>query len=140
MWIYNNKLSVSPVTTHLPLSEVKKKYTTNKIIKNVLTINSFYKKKLKKNPNLKSLDLILILKQIKGTQKKKKIIIPAIKKLREKKININGTFPTDTLFLKKNIKKFNVVIGIYHDQVLTPIKTLYRFEAININMGLPFEE
>ena len=48
MLIYNNKLSVSPVTTHLPLTEVKKNITSKKIIKNVLTINSFYKKKLKK--------------------------------------------------------------------------------------------
>ena len=138
MLIYNNKLSVSPVTTHLPLSEVKKILQQIKSLKYVLTINSFYKKKLKKKPNLQLLDLILIVKPIKGTQRKKKIIIPAIKKLREKKININGPFPTDTLFLKKNIDKFNVVIGMYHDQVLTPIKTLYGFEAINITLGLPF--
>ena len=60
------------------------------------------------------------------------------KKLREKKININGPFPADTLFLKKNIKKFNVVIGMYHDQVLTPFKTVFGFNALNITLGLPF--
>ena len=36
------------------------------------------------------------------------------------------------------MKKFNVIIGMYHDQVLTPIKTLYGFNAINITLGLPF--
>ena len=138
MLIYNNKLSVSPVTTHLPLSEVKKNITTNKIIKNVLTINSFYKKKLKKKPKFAVTGLNPHCETNKRYSEEEKIIIPAIKKLREKKININGPFPTDTLFLKKNIKKFNVVIGMYHDQVLTPIKTLYGFEAINITLGLPF--
>ena len=41
-------------------------------------------------------------------------------------------------FFDKNLSKYNVVIGMYHDQVLTPIKTLYNFEAINITIGLPF--
>ena len=41
-------------------------------------------------------------------------------------------------FLKKNINKYNVVIGMYHDQVLTPIKTLFEYDAINITLGLPF--
>ena len=39
---------------------------------------------------------------------------------------------------KNNIKKFDVVIGMYHDQVLTPIKTMFNFNAINITLGLPF--
>ena len=42
------------------------------------------------------------------------------------------------MFIKKNVKKFDVIIGMYHDQVLTPIKTLYEFKAINITLGLPF--
>ncbi len=42
------------------------------------------------------------------------------------------------MFLSKNRKKFDVIIGMYHDQVLTPIKTLFEFKAINITLGLPF--
>ena len=34
--------------------------------------------------------------------------------------------------------KYDVVIGMYHDQVLTPIKTIFNFNAINITIGLPF--
>ena len=70
--------------------------------------------------------------------KKKKIIIPSIKKLLKKRINVKGPFSADTFFLKKNIDKFDVVIGMYHDQVLTPLKTIYGFDAINITLGLPF--
>ena len=68
----------------------------------------------------------------------KKIIIPSIKILRNKKINIDGPFAADTFFLNKNIKKYDLVVGMYHDQVLTPIKTLFNFDAINITVGLPF--
>ena len=51
---------------------------------------------------------------------------------------MSGPYPADSLFMKNNIKKFDVIIGMYHDQVLTPIKTIYNFDAINITLGLPF--
>ena len=65
------------------------------------------------------------------------IIKPLIKSLRDK-YNISGPFPADTFFIKNIRKNFDVVIGMYHDQVLTPIKTLYKYDAINITLGLPF--
>jgi len=40
--------------------------------------------------------------------------------------------------MKKNLNKYNSVIGMYHDQVLTPFKTLFGFDASNITLGLPF--
>jgi len=46
--------------------------------------------------------------------------------------------PADTIFLKYNRKKFDVIVGMYHDQVLTPIKTLFEYNAINVTIGLPF--
>ena len=49
-----------------------------------------------------------------------------------------GPLSADTVFLKNNRKKFNVIVGMYHDQVLTPIKTLFEYDAINITLGLPF--
>ena len=36
------------------------------------------------------------------------------------------------------MKKYDVIIGMYHDQVLAPIKALFNFNAINITLGLPF--
>ena len=61
-----------------------------------------------------------------------------IKALKKKKYNVSGPFPADTIFLKNNRKKFDVIIGMYHDQVLTPLKTLFEYDAINITLGLPF--
>ncbi len=34
--------------------------------------------------------------------------------------------------------KFDVIIGMYHDQVLAPFKALYNYNAINITLGLPY--
>lgn len=138
MLIYNKKLSVSPLTTHLPLQDVKKSISKKKIIQNVLTINSFFLHKLRSKPKFAITGLNPHCETNKKFSEEKKIILPAINKLKKKNININGPFSADTLFLKKNIKKFNVVVGMYHDQVLTPIKTLYEFKAINITLGLPF--
>ena len=40
--------------------------------------------------------------------------------------------------MRENLKKYDVILGMYHDQVLTPAKTLFNFDAINITLGLPF--
>jgi 4-hydroxy-L-threonine phosphate dehydrogenase PdxA len=66
-----------------------------------------------------------------------KIIKPSVKYLKNK-YNLSGPYPADTIFLKKNRKKFDVIVGMYHDQVLTPLKTLFEYDAINITLGLPF--
>ena len=49
-----------------------------------------------------------------------------------------GPFAADTIFLKKNRENFDIVVGMYHDQVLTPMKTLFEYNAVNITLGLPF--
>ena len=64
--------------------------------------------------------------------------MPAINFLKKKKYKVSGPHSADTFFLNKNLTNYDVVIGMYHDQVLTPIKTLFNFNAINITLGLPF--
>ena len=66
------------------------------------------------------------------------IIFSQVLHLLKLKYKVSGPFAADTIFLKKNRKKFDVIIGMYHDQVLTPLKTLYEYDAINITLGLPF--
>ena len=138
MLIYNDKLSVSPITTHLPLKNIFKNISVKKIIKKVVTIDNFYKKNLNKRPCFAVTGLNPHCETSNAVNEEKTIILPAIKKLKKKKIKIEGPFPADTMFLDKNRDKFDVVIGMYHDQVLTPIKTLFKFKAINITLGLSF--
>ncbi|MCR4336498.1 MAG: 4-hydroxythreonine-4-phosphate dehydrogenase PdxA [Candidatus Omnitrophica bacterium] len=66
------------------------------------------------------------------------IIIPAIQKARRKKICVEGPFPADTLFSPRIGKKYDVVIAMYHDQGLIPIKTMEFENLVNLTIGLPF--
>ena len=138
MLIYNNKLSVSPLTTHIPIKKVTKSINKKKIINNILKIHKFYRKTLRKPVRFAVLGLNPHCETTDKFNEDEKIILPAIKILKKKEISISGPFSADTFFLKENLKNFDVVLGMYHDQVLTPIKTIYRFNAINITLGLPF--
>ena len=138
MLIYNEKLSVVPLTTHIPLKNVAKLVKKQKIIDNIIKVDLFYKLKLKKIPKIAILGLNPHCETTDKISEEKTEIIPAINYLKKKKIKISGHFPADTFFLKKNIKEFDVVVGMYHDQVLSPIKTLFKFKAINVTVGLPF--
>ena len=138
MLIYNENLSVSPITTHLPLKHVAKNIKKKLILEKVKLINSFFNENLKKKPNIAITGLNPHCESIDMFNEDQKILKPTIKHLSKLKYKISGPFAADTIFLKKNREKFDVIIGMYHDQVLTPLKTLYEYDAINITLGLPF--
>ena len=138
MLIYNEMLSVSPLTTHLPLKKVSKKITKKLIINKVKLINDFFIRVIKKKPKIAITGLNPHCESIDIFDEDKKIIRPAVKYLTKLKLKIFGPYAADTIFLKKNREKFDVIVGMYHDQVLTPIKTLFEYNAINITLGLPF--
>ena len=138
MLIYNKKLSVSPITTHLPLKDVHKNLSKEKIIEHVKLINLFYKKNFLFKPKIGITGLNPHCESNYRSSEEDSIIIPAIKYLKKSKFNIKGPFPADTIFMSEQSKKFDVIVGMYHDQVLTPAKTIFGFEAINITLGLPF--
>ena len=50
---------------------------------------------------------------------------------------MSGPLIADTLFMN-DYKKYDVLVGMYHDQVLAPFKTIFKFEAINITLGLKY--
>ena len=138
MLIYNKNLSVSPLTTHLPLKLVSKKINKNLIIEKVKIIDNFFRNRMGKKPKIAITGLNPHCESIDRFNEDQKILKPTIKYLTKLKYKISGPFPADTIFLKKNRENFDVIIGMYHDQVLTPFKTLYEYDAINITLGLPF--
>ena len=137
MLIYNKKLSVSTVTTHLPIKQVAKNINKKMISEKIFLIHNFYKKILKINPRIGVLGLNPHCESVHKFNEDERIIKPLIRNLK-KSYKISGPFSADTIFLKNIRKKFDVIVGMYHDQVLTPIKTLYEYDAINITLGLPF--
>ena len=138
MLIYNEKLAVSPLTTHVPIKKVTQLVKKDKIIKDIIKINNFYKLFFKKKPNIGVLGLNPHCETTSKVSEEENEIIPAIKYLSKNKIKIEGPIPADTFFIKRNMDKFDVALGMYHDQVLAPIKTIFEFKAVNITLGLPF--
>ena len=139
MLIYNKNLSVSPLTTHLPLKNVHKNLSKIRITSHVKLITNFYKNNLEQKAKIAITGLNPHCESNFKDSEESTIITPTIKNLKAKNFKVEGPFPADTIFMQKNLKKFNVIIGMYHDQVLTPMKALFGFDAINITLGLPFE-
>ena len=137
MLLYNNNLSVSPLTTHIPVNKISKSITKKKIINNVKTINKFYKKNFKIKPKFGVLGLNPHNFSGSNYSEEDAIIRPSIKALRQLNINVIGPISPDSSFVY--FKKYNidVIIGMYHDQVLSPFKALYKHDAINVTLGLP---
>ena len=139
MLLFNENFSVLPLTTHIPLKKVYKEISYKKIEKACKNINNFYLKTIKRK---KFKIGILGLNPHNGENgyignEEKKIIIPAINKLK-KNNPIIGPLSPDTSFLQREKLKIDVLIGHYHDQILTTFKTKFDFNAINITIGLPF--
>ncbi len=138
MLIFNDKLSVSPITTHLALKDVPKNISSKKIYRNIIIIDQFYKKNFNKRPKIAITGLNPHCESNFNNSEEDSIISPAIKKLKKQNLIVKGPFPADTIFLEGNSRKFDVIVGMYHDQVLTPMKALFGFNAINVTLGLPF--
>ena len=138
MIIYNKKLSVCPLTTHLPVKYISKRINKLEIINKVKLIDNFWKKKFGKKVKIGVTGLNPHCESIDKFNEDRSIIFPTIKRLKSLRYNIDGPLAADTIFLENNRKKFNLVMGMYHDQVLTPMKTLFEYDAINITIGLPF--
>ena len=138
MLIYNKKLAVSPITTHIKVKKISQTLNKNLIVNKLVTINKFYRKIFKTNPKIALLGLNPHNYEFRSNSEEKKIIIPAINKLKKLKISVLGPLSGDTAFIDFKKKKFDVIIGMYHDQVLSPFKTIFKFNAINITLGLSY--
>lgn len=134
MLLYNEKsFSVCPLTTHIELKNVENKINERKISNCINNLIRFYKKINKKiqivilglNPHA-SVDFNKNVKD-------KKLIGRIVKSMKNKKINISGPVSADTAFMENYVNK--VFIGMYHDQVLIPFKTINKFDGINITIG-----
>ena len=119
MLIYNKNLSVCPLTTHMPIQKVSKSIEKKKIIEKIELIDAFYKKVLKCKPKIGVLGLNPHCESISNFNEDDKIVAPVIKSLSKKKYKISGPYSADTMFLKQNRCKFNVILGMYHDQFYT---------------------
>ena len=139
MLLASDQLKVALATTHIPLKKVANKISKELVISKAIPLNHGLKQKFKiKNPNIRLLGLNPHSGEGGKIGKEEiDILIPAVKELRKKKINISYPISADTAFTKKNLKETDAFLGMYHDQVLPVIKALSFGSAINITLGVP---
>jgi 4-hydroxythreonine-4-phosphate dehydrogenase len=67
------------------------------------------------------------------------LIAPAIEAARSRGADATGPHPPDTVFMQaRGFSRFDVVVAMYHDQGLIPVKYLGLEEGVNVTVGLPF--
>ena len=140
MLLAANGLKVLLVTTHLALRDVSAALTKEKILEKIKLGYYFLKDNLKfKNPRI----AVCGLNPHNGENgrfgdEEEKIIKPAVIAARKFGINCFGPVVPDAVFYQTvKQKKYNLVVAMYHDQGLIPLKTLYFREGVNITIGLP---
>lgn len=141
MILFNDRIRVALVTTHLPLAKIAEAITEDAIVAKLQLFNqsltadfSIVKPRiavLSLNPHAGDGGLL-------GAEEKE-IIAPAIERARnELKIHAFGPYPADGFFGNGLYTKFDGVLAMYHDQGLAPFKTLAMESGVNFTAGLPY--
>jgi len=140
MMFLGTRWKVVLVTTHLPIKEVSKWITRDRVLSTIRMTDEGLKKYfgfthpkiavLGLNPHCGEEGLL-------GEEEKMEII-PAISEATSQGVEVNGPFSADSFFDRSSYSAFDAVISMYHDQGLIPIKMLDFNEAINFTLGLPF--
>ena len=140
MFLISETLRVGVVTGHIPVLDVPKAISKEKIIKKIQLINESLKKDfwiekpkiaiLGLNPHASDNGLL--------GKEEAEIIVPAIQEAFDKGIICFGPYPADGFFGNGTYKKFDAVLAMYHDQGLIPFKTIAFDTGVNYTAGLKF--
>jgi 4-hydroxythreonine-4-phosphate dehydrogenase len=140
MMIWSELLAVVPVTIHIPLAEVPRRLTCALIVETAtITARDLKARFGLSNPRLAIAGLNPHAGEA-GTlgREDEDIVRPAVEALRAAGIDARGPLPADTLFHPAARAGYDVALGMYHDQVLAPVKALAFDTAVNVTLGLPF--
>lgn len=135
MHLYDEKLSIIHVSTHISLQDAISTLNKDRIKKVIGLANENMKKILGNEPRIAVAGINPHSSEngIFGKQEAE-IIIPAINEMKD--INVVGPIPPDTIFYRGLKGEFDIVVAMYHDQGHIPFK-MYAFETgVNISVGL----
>lgn len=146
MFFWSENMKVSLFTIHIPLKKIFKFIIKREIVRFIRSLDRELYKLFKQkftffisglNPHAGEEGFL-------GSEEIDEII-PAIEALREegescreKKINLEGPYPPDIVFLKAGDRKDAVVVSWYHDQGLIPFKLVNIHAGVNMTLGLPY--
>ncbi len=139
MMLAGRTLRVVLVTIHIPLKEVPRSLSTEKILSTVEITQQALKERFGiRKPRIAVAGLNPHAGEdgMFGDEEKTRII-PAIKLAREKNIDASGPFPPDTVFYNASKGDVDAVVCMYHDQGLIPFKLIHFSDGVNTTLGLP---
>lgn len=140
MMLANAKMRVALVTTHIPLKEVAKAITGDEIYQTVAITHRAMREQF---GIIEPKILVCGLNPHAGESghlgdEETTVINPVLQKFIDDGMDISLTMPADTLFTKKYLQYADVVIAMYHDQGLAPLKSHGFGDTVNITLGLPY--
>ena len=140
MILCSDKLRVALATTHIPVAKVAQSINKEDLVEKLRIFNNSLQRDfniqkpriavLGLNPHCGDNGLL-------GTEEKD-IIEPAIQEANEDQILCFGPYPADGFFGNNQYQRFDGVLAMYHDQGLTPFKTIAMNEGVNVTAGLPY--
>ena len=139
MLLHDKKLSVIHVSTHVSLLEAITGLKRERIEKVIELANNSMKMLCDGEPRIAVAGINPHAGE-NGLFGNEEIteIIPAVRNMKGKGINVEGPFPPDTIFLQAVNKKYDVVVAMYHDQGHIPLKLIGFNSGVNVTVGLPF--
>ena len=135
MMMSSSKCKMVVFTRHIPLNQVSSKIKGLEVAKTLKLVVTALKEQFsiaKPKIALASVNPHAGVDTFLG--KEEKAIVSAKKGI---KANIFGPYPGDTLFIPKNIEKYDCIVCFYHDQAMVPFKLLSIKEGVNLTLGLP---
>lgn len=139
MMLCADNFRVALVTEHVPVTEISKHISKEKILSKLNIIHQSLQKDfgiakpriavLGLNPHAGDEGLI-------GNEEET-IIKPAIKEAKNNNMLVIGPYSSDAFFARRSYTQFDAVLAMYHDQGLIPFKTLATGEGVNYTAGLP---
>ena len=139
MILFNEKLRVALVTTHLPIKDVASHITKEAIIEKA----TIFHKSLRRDFSISIPRIaVLALNPHAGDngvigKEEQEIITPAINELANAGIQCFGPYSADGFFGSESYEKFDGILAMYHDQGLAPFKVLAMDDGVNYTAGLP---
>jgi 4-hydroxythreonine-4-phosphate dehydrogenase len=138
MMFVSDKLWVILVTTHMPLHEVSKSLTKQKVLKTIKLAHETLAKLRGRKPKIGVAGLNPHAGEngIFGHEEIR-VIAPAVAEARKLGIDAKGPVSPDAIFYLANAGMFDIVVAMYHDQGLIPLKLLSFNRSVNVTVGLP---
>jgi 4-hydroxythreonine-4-phosphate dehydrogenase len=138
MMMASEKLCVCLVTAHVAFSDVAGRLSIERVESVIDHARNVMKKLGKEEPVV----TVCALNPHAGEHglfgnEEAAVIIPAIKRAREKGAQVKGPVPPDTAFTTQQMTATDVYVAMYHDQGLIPFKMVSFETGVNVTLGLP---